>query len=222
MIDHSFTDDLVRAWANRQIGWQMIPKKLTNMLEIIGNQLTEKRIPYALIGSLALGFYGLPRYTSDIDILVPSDLGNRLLPVMEKLGYECFQKTDSFAQFDSELGVYGRVDVMFVQSDDGKKMLAQSIVMKDDILGGHPVLQPTDFVILKLMAMANSPERSPKDEADIISVLKLADKGVWPDGLDMIDMRKIRRFAERFGQMEKFDACVRAIEKSASGETFKI
>ena len=201
----------------------IIPKKLTNMLEIIGSQLTENRIPYALIGSLALGFYGLPRYTSDIDILVPSDLASRLLPVMEKLGYECFRKTESFAQFDSDLGVYGRVDFMLAQSDDGKKMLAQSLVVEDDILGRHPVLQPTDFIILKLMAMANSPERRPKDEADIISVLKLADKGIWPDGLDVIDMRKIRRFAEHFGQTEKFDECVRAIENSVGkGETFRI
>ena len=46
----------------------MESKKLTNMLSIIADNLSQKQIPFCLIGAMALGIYGLPRYTSDIDL----------------------------------------------------------------------------------------------------------------------------------------------------------
>ncbi len=47
----------------------MSSKKLTNILKIITDNLMQEQIPYSLIGSLALGLYGLPRFTADIDLL---------------------------------------------------------------------------------------------------------------------------------------------------------
>ena len=47
----------------------MTSQKLPRVLQIIGDSLKEANIPYALIGALALSYYGLPKYTSDIDLL---------------------------------------------------------------------------------------------------------------------------------------------------------
>ena len=67
---------------------------------------------------MALGVYGLPRYTSDIDLLTEAVYWPKIASLMERLEYECYQKTDFFAQFDSEMGIYGKVDFMFVTTQD--------------------------------------------------------------------------------------------------------
>lgn len=45
----------------------MIPRKLPGVLQIIADNFTQNQIPYSLIGALALGLYGLPRYTANPD-----------------------------------------------------------------------------------------------------------------------------------------------------------
>lgn len=88
----------------------MTSQRLSNMLRIITDNLSDNEIPYALIGAFALSLYGLPKFTADIDLLTEGRFLPRISPIMGRLGYKCFQKTNSFAQFDSEIGVYGKVD----------------------------------------------------------------------------------------------------------------
>ena len=95
--------------------------------------------------------------------------------------------TKSFAQFDSELGVLGKIDFMFVSTADGRDILERSTTVKDELLGDHPVIQPTDFIILKLMAMANNPERISKDEADILDVLKVSEENLIHEAFRKMD-----------------------------------
>lgn len=47
----------------------MINQNIIRMLDIISRELNERQIPYSLIGALALGSYGFPRFTADVDIL---------------------------------------------------------------------------------------------------------------------------------------------------------
>ncbi len=147
--------------------------------------------------------YGLPRFTSDIDILAEEAFRPLILSIFKKLGYECFQQNNSFAQFDSELGVLGKIDVMFVTTPDGKGMLRKKIMVEEPVMGIFPVVQPTDYIILKLMAIANNPERSAHDEADIISVLEMHKNNRIPAQFDSLDKEKIVVFAERFGLKKK-------------------
>lgn len=177
--------------------------KIKNVLKLITGNLKEEEIPYSIIGALALGIYGLPRFTADIDLLTEGRYWTLISPIMQRLGYTCFQKTKSFAQFDSELGVYGKIDFMFVSTLEGADILNSSIVMKDELLGDHPVIQPTDYIILKLMAIANNPERFSKDEVDILEVLKLSKNGLIPKNFHILDRDRIDVFAERFGQRER-------------------
>ncbi|MBW2220204.1 MAG: hypothetical protein JRF40_12035 [Deltaproteobacteria bacterium] len=178
----------------------MAPDKLTNMLSIISDNLTEKQIPFCLIGAFALGLYGFPRYTSDFDLLTEGDCWTTVSSIMENLGYACYQKTDAFAQFDSESGVYGKVDFMFVTTQDGRDILKRSFIFNDESIGNIPVIQPTDYVILKLMAIANNPDRSIKDESDIAILIDLYNNNLIPDDFNPIEKNRIMFFAERFGQ----------------------
>ncbi len=119
---------------------------------------------------------------------------------MEGLGYECFQKTESFAQFDSEMGVLGKVDFLLVSSQDGRDILDRRVIVEDDLIGSHPVVQPTDYIVLKLMAIANNPERATSDEADIATFLKLHAHKLVSEIFDPLDTEELNRFAVRFGQ----------------------
>ena len=84
--------------------------------------------------------------------------------------------------------------------------LKRNIVIKDELLGDHPVIQPTDYIILKLMAIANNPECSSKDEGDILDVLKLYREGLIPGIFKKLDKKMIFIFAECFGQMERIES----------------
>ena len=181
----------------------MSSKKLTNILKIITDNLMQEQIPCSLIGALALGLYGLPRFTADIDLLVEGRFWSRISLIMEKLGYTCYQKTDSFAQFDSEMGVLGKIDFMFVNTPEGKDILKRSIITGDELIGTYPVIQPTDYIILKLMAIANNPDRSQKDEGDILAIMNLYKNRLISEDFEPLDMDRVYLFAEKFGQKEK-------------------
>jgi len=178
-------------------------KKLTNILKIITDNLIQEHIPYSLIGALTLSLYGLPRFTADIDILTEARFWPRLSPIMKKLGYTCYQKTKSFAQFDSDMGVLGKIDFMFVSTPEGEDMLKKSILADDELIGTYHVIQPTDYIILKLMAIANNPGRSQKDEGDILAVMNLYKNRLIPENFEPLDMDRVYLFAEKFSQKEK-------------------
>lgn len=178
----------------------MTTKKIYTALDVISRNLSRDRIPFALIGALALGAYGFPRYTADIDLLTHGRDWPMIANLMGKLGYDCFQKTDSFARFKSEFGVLGKIDYMFVVTPEGKKILEGRVFVEDELLGTTPVVQPTDYIILKLMAIANNPGRRAKDEADIATFFKLHEQNLIPTCFDPLDLNKILIFAERFRQ----------------------
>ncbi len=177
----------------------MESKKLTNMLSIISENLSQEQIPFCLIGAMALGVYGLPRYTSDIDLLTEAVYWPKIAPLMPRLGYECYQKTDFFAQFDSEMGIYGKVDFMFVTTQEGRDIINRSVSIEDEIFGKIPVIQPSDYVILKLMAIANNPDRTIQDEADLSRLFDLLKNNLPPKYFDVLDVDRILFFADRFG-----------------------
>ena len=120
---------------------------------------------------------------------------------MEKLSYSCYQKTLVFAKFDLAEGFGGKVDFMFVKTEEGKEIIKKRAIINDMLYGNIPVVQPTDFIILKLMAIANNPGRSIKDEADISLCFELYKNENIRKDFDPINKDKILKFAGRFGQM---------------------
>lgn len=195
----------------------MESKKLANMLSIISDNLSQKQIPFCLIGAMALGVYGLPRYTSDIDLLTEDNHWPKISSIMERLGYECYQKTDFFAQFDSEMGIYGKVDFMFVSTQDGRDIIKRSVLIKDEIFGRISVIQPSDYIVLKLMAIANNPDRSIKDESDLSGFFDLQKNQLLSSHFDMLDVDRIMRFAGKFGLEKLIERYLKDTNSSAEG-----
>jgi len=193
------------------------PEKLNKVLTIITRNLKQNQIPFAVIGAMALGLYGLPRFTADIDLITEGRFWAALQPIMKRLGYTCVQKTDTFAQFESELGVLGYIDFMFVNTPDGSAILECRVEITDELLGKYPVVQPTDYLILKMMAVANNPERSAKDEADIAAFISLLQNRQVPDAFEPLDMERIRLFADRFGQRNLIEKYIARLQPGKGG-----
>lgn len=176
----------------------MFKKKLEN----VTGHLRNRSIPYAIIGAFALGYYGFPRYTADIDLLSEKKFKKSISDVMTQQGYRCFHDTDSFAQFDSERNNLWSVDFLFVETDDGKSMIQNSIEVENESIGKHPVIQPSDYIILKIMAIANNPGRTHRDAADIISLLQMYNKHILLKPFNRIEKDRVFKFAEKFGQVQ--------------------
>ncbi len=181
----------------------MTERKLHHMLSLITRRCDEREIPFAAIGAMALGAYGLPRFTADIDLLTEEDQRRPLLTLLQELGFVCFQETESFAQLDSEMGVLGKVDVMFVQTAAGRELLTRRIRVSDDLMGSFPVIQPTDYIVLKLMAVANDPTRREHDEGDVIALLKLIQGKRLPKWFEPLRRDRLLEFGRKFGREDR-------------------
>jgi len=184
----------------------MTTPKLKRVLSILCRHFSKKRVPHAIIGAMALSLYGMPRFTADIDLLSDERHRKTVLDAMKQLGYDCFQDTGGFAQFDSELGVYGRVDFMFVDTEEGRAILDGAIDAHDEVIGVVPVVQPTDYAVLKLMALANNSERMARDMADLEILFKSAAAGFLYPAFKPIDVDHLQKFAARFHVSEQLAA----------------
>ena len=195
----------------------MTTPKLKYVLSSVCNRLSQHGIPHALMGAMAMAFYGIPRYTADIDLLVEEVHQKTILSIMNDLGYECFQNAAGFAQFDSEGGILGRVDYMFVKTEDGRDILRRSVVVNEDMLGAVPVVQPTDYVVLKLMAIANNKERRVHDSSDLNTLFGAESAELINPAFSPLDEGRIQAFAHRF-HVEDILASLWPLPKSKNGE----
>jgi hypothetical protein len=101
------------------------------------------------------------------------------------------------------MGVLGKIDLLFLNTPEGIRMLESRATVQDDVFGEVEVIQPTDYIILKLMAIANNPDRTAGDEADILSVLKASVNGQIRAEFQGIGRDRILKLAERFRQTER-------------------
>ncbi len=60
---------------------------LESELRELVQRFNEAKIEYALCGGMAVALHGYPRFTKDIDFLVPSEFLNRTIEVAAKAGF---------------------------------------------------------------------------------------------------------------------------------------
>jgi hypothetical protein len=136
-------------------------------------------IRYALLGGMALGAWGVPRGTVDIDFLVHNDDMKKVDGIMRGLGYECKYRSENVSQYLSPLKVFGEVDFLhafrthslsMLQRTEEKKMFDGTISIK--------VLKVEDLIGFKLQGMVNDESRKSLDLSDIESLLAANKKNV--------------------------------------------
>ena len=86
--------------------------------------LNQHRIPYAVVGGLALMFYTEPRFTKDIDILVHNKDLPRLVAAIEKIGYA--ESAQPWTFENTQLTLH-----RFINIDGSSHSLLDILVCKD-------------------------------------------------------------------------------------------
>lgn len=133
---------------------------------------TDQDVRYALIGGFALGAWGVPRGTVDIDFLVHYGDMEKVDTIMGELGYECRYKTENVSQYVSPLQIFGEIDFLHAFRTLSLRMLDRAEDRK--MFGGSlpvRVLKIEDLIGFKVQAIANNEARKGMDMADIEALI---------------------------------------------------
>lgn len=167
------------------------------VLEKLLTAFKEQDIRYALIGGIALGAWGVPRGTVDIDFLIHRDDMDKVDSTMKSFGYECRHRTENVSQYVSPIRIFGEVDFLHAFRTPSLSML-QRIVDKQMFDGtvSVKVLKVEDLIGFKLQGMVSDESRKSMDLSDIESLMAANNKN--------IDWNLIREYFDLFNCSELF------------------
>jgi hypothetical protein len=150
-------------------------KGLYDFVKNLVNAFTKEKLDYAFTGALAASFYGVPRTTADVDILVAvsaKETKNKLISALRFAGLQVEEKRIDdailsgykIATFKSKSSPY-KVDVILSERIRKRK---GSIADLDTFFQ-----IPEDLILAKLRMIKATveDERAAKDEEDIKAIL---------------------------------------------------
>lgn len=146
---------------------------MRDSLALLAGKSEAMGLPFMLVGGNALIHYGLPRFTRDIDFLVPETSVQAWLSFLEAEGLVCYHRTGAFLQFDGQASGMAPVDLMIVGMDTWNKLLeaARREVVADGFAIWVP--SPVHLIAMKLQAYRN-PNRSAREQdwSDILHLVR--------------------------------------------------
>ena len=144
------------------------------VVEKIINAFKDADIRYALMGGVALGLWGVPRATVDVDFLVNKDDMGKVNEIMTGLGYNLVYQSENVSQYVSPDNVFGEVDFLhaFREISIGMLQRTETKQLFDSTVSIN-VLKIEDLIGLKLQAMTNDESRKAVDLSDIKSLIAL-------------------------------------------------
>ncbi len=159
----------------------------------------EQQLPCLLVGGHAVILYNIPRFTRDIDFVVPDEAVERWLDFLQKLSYGVYHRTGAFIQLEPATpGTMPPVDLMLVDETTWAKLLAKA--EQRDAGEGIllPVPHPWHLIAMKLTA-AKSPVRraGASDWSDIFDLLRTCK-------IDLADP-EFRQLVMQFGGEESLE-----------------
>lgn len=170
-----------------------------NTFQQITDFLEKKQIPYAVIGAFALKAYGYVRATQDVDFIIRVEDQERIIRYLESIGYETLHRSTGFSNHQHPITKLSRIDFVYVSGETSLKIFQE--IRRLPLFGEPPlpVVCPEHLAALKIFAMKNDPERALQEMADIKFLLSLPG----------VDVKIIKGYFQKYGQMEKFHAIVR-------------
>lgn len=156
-----------------------------------------ERLPYALIGGVALAAYGVSRTTFDLDFVVPTEAQDRLVRYMENEGWETLHRSSGYSNHLAGDPDLGRVDFVYVAGTTSAVVLGGARRLPGP--GGLvvPVALPEHLIAMKIAAIVNDPSRTLQDLADIRVLL----------GQQGVDREAVRARLERHGLERYRELC---------------
>jgi hypothetical protein len=163
------------------------------VFQVLLKRFADAGVEPALSGGLALSTMGVFRFTRDIDFLLPAENADAVDHIMDDLGYEKQDFSNSeIVSYRSPLKVLGQVDFLLARREYTKAMLrrARGMPVLDGALTVR-TLMPEDVIGLKVQAIANDPgNRYAIDAPDIQQLLRLH--------RDRLDMDLVRQYFQIF------------------------
>lgn len=148
--------------------------------------LNSAGVRYAVSGGVAMGLYGLPRFTKDLDLLVLAEekqIERALAPTFAPIFSDAFEDVSGFI-VEAYLA---RTPLELAMLDRAREAPLGSQVVR--------VLDPVDWVGLKLREARRAPVEADRHLADVRAVVR--ELGLPPPA--------VRASAERLGAAEQYD-----------------
>jgi hypothetical protein len=143
------------------------------VMRAIAQFFGDEGLAYAIIGAFALHAYGLSRATSDLNFATDCQAQAKLIPFLEKLGYETLHVSSGYSNHVHSDPAMGRLDFVYVSGDTSRQLLGSA--KKLHVQGGISVAvpRPEHLAAMKIQAMKNDPECTYQEMADIQFLLRL-------------------------------------------------
>jgi hypothetical protein len=172
------------------------PAPVTEAVARAAADLTALRVPFALVGGLAVSAWGEPRYTRDVDLVVgvESDAdAERLLHALSARSYEIVaiveqRRTNRLAtarlrRADDHTVL---IDLLFASSGIERELATAAIP-----INGVPVGRVGHLIALKVLSES---ERRLQDRIDLQELAKIATDEDWRTAIAMVRLIKERGF----------------------------
>ncbi len=150
---------------------------------------------FAVIGAFGLHAYGLTRATSDLDLVTELAAQAKLIPFLESQGYQTLHASTGYSNHLHADPRKGRLDFVYVDGETSRRLFGAARFLP--VLGGiaAAVPRPEHLAAMKIQAMKNDPERTFREMADILFLMRLPGA----------DRDEIRGYFEKQGLGDKYN-----------------
>ena len=167
-------------------------------LDAVRAFLADRGFRVAVIGGVALGAYGNPRLTLDLDIVTDASGQDALIEFMESQGFVTLHRSSGYSNHSHPRR--GRVDFMYVRDQTADRLFASATVLPGPGGNPMPVPKPEHLIAMKVQAMRDAPDRGLQDLVDIAYLLQV----------DGVDRDEVRGYFLRAGLEERWHELTRA------------
>ena len=147
-----------------------------DILQKLNAEFKNSSLDYLIIGGIAASYWGTPRFTADIDIVIEKDSLESATKILEGLGYylEFLHPNRSFIHFSSKSHKYFRIDFMLVDNHTWCQLIAEvkHVQLLEDKV--FPVVSPLHLIAMKLHAAKQKDRENPiKDISDVAEIMDM-------------------------------------------------
>ena len=180
----------------------------TDTLRAVSGKLDASGFGWAVIGGLAVGIYGAPRATVDIDMLLQFECASHLDAMLEDLGYSLVYRWDESSHYTPNTPERCPLDFLHARRPHSLAMLARAhrVELGDDGIV-VPVVEMEDLIGLKVQAMVNDPDRRRGELVDIRALFEAA-----AATKRRVDMERIREYFALFGEESELREILKGLE----------
>jgi hypothetical protein len=144
-----------------------------DVLRTLADFFERERIPFALIGGLAMQSLGYSRFTRDADFVVGRENRDATVAFLQSVGYETLHVSEGYSNHLHAEKAFGRVDLMYVDPATASALFPAAVTRPVVGTVSLPVAHPNHLAAMKALAMKNAPERVLDDSPDVRYLLSL-------------------------------------------------